>query len=195
MIDGATREVWAHRILFVVLALVFLFFRLLPLGEVIAPCGPDDSGCRLLAWFSHVPGPDLLLCIIFAWTMRRPDYLPVLLIAAVVLLEDLIVLRPPGLWTGLVVLVSEIIRSRVALTRELNFGVEWLLVSAMMVVMLIVYRMAFGLVLLPQPPFGFAMVQVIWSILCYPLVVFLSRVVLDLYKPGMGEVDAYGRRL
>lgn len=195
MIDGATREVWAHRILFVVLALVFLFFRLLPLGEVIAPCGPDDSGCRLLAWFSHMPGPDLLLCIIFAWTMRRPDYLPVLLIAAVVLLEDLIVLRPPGLWTGLVVLVSEIIRSRVALTRELNFGVEWLLVSAMMVVMLIVYRMAFGLVLLPQPPFGFAMVQVIWSILCYPLVVFLSRVVLDLYKPGMGEVDAYGRRL
>lgn len=195
MIDGATREVWAHRILFVVLALVFLFFRLLPLGEVIAPCGPEDTGCRLMAWFSHMPGPDLLLCIIFAWTMRRPDYLPVLLIAAVVLLEDLIMLRPPGLWTGLVVLVSEIIRSRVALTRELNFGVEWLLVSAMMVVMLIVYRMAFGLVLLPQPPFGFAMVQVIWSILCYPLVVFLSRVVLDLYKPGMGEVDAYGRRL
>ena len=195
MIDGATREVWAHRILFVVLALVFMFFRLLPLGEVIDPCGPEDTGCRLVAWFSHMPGPDLLLCIIFAWTMRRPDYLPVLLIAAVVLLEDLIVLRPPGLWTGLVVLVSEIIRSRVALTRELNFGVEWLLVSAMMVVMLIVYRMAFGLVLLPQPPFGFAMVQVIWSILCYPLVVFLSRVVLDLYKPGMGEVDAYGRRL
>ncbi len=195
MIDGATREVWAHRILFVVLALAFLFFRLLPLGEIIAPCGTEDTGCRLMAWFSHVPGPDLLLCIIFAWTMRRPDYLPVLLIAAVVLLEDLIVLRPPGLWTGLVVLVSEIIRSRVALTRELNFGVEWLLVSAMMVVMLIVYRLAFGLVLLPQPPFGFAMVQVIWSILCYPLVVFLSRVVLDLYKPGMGEVDAYGRRL
>jgi rod shape-determining protein MreD len=195
MIDGATREVWAHRILFVVLALVFLFFRLLPLGEVIAPCGPEATGCRLMAWFSHMPGPDLLLCIIFAWTMRRPDYLPVLLIAAVVLLEDLIMLRPPGLWTGLVVLVSEIIRSRVALARELNFGVEWLLVSAMMVVMLIVYRMAFGLVLLPQPPFGFAMVQVIWSILCYPLVVFLSRVVLDLYKPGMGEVDAYGRRL
>lgn len=195
MIDGATREVWAHRILFVVLALVFLFFRLLPLGEVIATCGPEATGCRLMAWFSHMPGPDLLLCIIFAWTMRRPDYLPVLLIAAVVLLEDLIMLRPPGLWTGLVVLVSEIIRSRVALTRELNFGVEWLLVSAMMVVMLIVYRMAFGLVLLPQPPFGFAMVQVIWSILCYPLVVFLSRVVLDLYKPGMGEVDAYGRRL
>ena len=160
-------------------ALALLFLRLLPLGSTAG----------------DLPGPDILLCLIFAWTMRRPDYLPVLLIAAVVLLEDLIMLRPPGLWTGLVVLVSEIIRSRVALTRELNFGVEWLLVSAMMVVMLIVYRMAFGLVLLPQPPFGFAMVQVIWSIVCYPVVVGLSRYVLDLHKPAMGEVDAYGRRM
>lgn len=195
MIDGASREVWGHRVLFVVLALVFLFFRLLPLGEASGLCPPDDSWCRFWVWLGQVPGPDLLLCIILAWMMRRPDYLPVLLIAVVVLVEDLILLRPPGLWTALVVLVSEIIRSRVALTRELNFSVEWLLVSAMMVAMLIVYRMAFGLVLLSQPPFGFAMVQVVWSILCYPVVVFLSRVVLDLYKPAMGEVDAYGRRL
>ena len=43
--------------------------------------------------------------------------------------------------------------------------------------------------------FGFAMVQVIWSIVCYPVVVFLSRYVLDLHKPAMGEVDAYGRRM
>lgn len=195
MIDGATREVWAHRVLFVVLALVFLFFRLLPLGEVAEACGAPGASCGLWGWLGQMPGPDLLLCIILAWMMRRPDYLPVGLIAVVVLAEDLILLRPPGLWTALVVLVSEIIRSRVALTRELNFGVEWLLVSAMMVGMLILYRMAFGLVLLPQPPFGFAFVQVIWSILCYPVVVFLSRVVLDLYKPAMGEVDAYGRRL
>lgn len=196
MIDGVTREVWLHRIVFVVLALVFLFFRLLPMGHATpAACGPEDGWCRALAWVGRMPGPDLLLCIVFAWTMRRPDYLPALLIAAVVLLEDLVLLRPPGLWTALVVIASEFIRSRVALTRELNFGVEWLLVSAMMVAMLILYRMAFGLVLLPQPPFGFAMVQVIWSILCYPAVVFLSRVTLDLYKPGMGEVDAHGRRL
>ena len=195
MIDGATREVWLHRVLFVVLALAFLFFRLLPLMDTAEPCGPEDSWCRLWAWISHMPGPDLLLCIIFAWTMRRPDYLPVLLIAAVVFVEDLILMRPPGLWTAIVLLASETIRNRVALTRELNFAVEWLLVSAMMVGMLILYRLAQGLVLLPQPAFGFAIVQVIWSILCYPVVVFLSRVVLDLYKPAMGEIDAYGRRL
>jgi len=196
MIDGATREVWLHRIVFVGLVVFLLFFRLMP-GENAhsAICQADDLWCPILGWLGRMPGPDLLLCIIFAWTMRRPDYLPALLIAAVVLFEDLILLRPPGLWTALVVLASEFIRGRVALTRELNFGVEWLLVSALMMAMLILYRMVFGLVLLPQPPFGYAVVQVIWSILCYPLVVFLSRVVLDLYKPATGEVDAYGRRL
>jgi rod shape-determining protein MreD len=81
------------------------------------------------------------------------------------------------------------------LTRELNFGVEWLLVAALMVAMLLTYRLLFAMLLVPQPPFGFAMIQVIWSILCYPVVVFLSRYVLDLYKPAMGEIDAYGRRM
>jgi rod shape-determining protein MreD len=39
------------------------------------------------------------------------------------------------------------------------------------------------------------MVQTLWSILCYPLVVAASRFAFDLRKPAMGEVDAYGRRL
>ena len=104
-------------------------------------------------------------------------------------------MRPPGLWTALVVIASEFVRARVALTRELNFGVEWLLVAGMMVAMLLVYRLVFAVVLMPQPAFGFAMVQVLWSILCYPAVVGLSRYLLDLHKPAMGEVDAYGRRM
>ncbi len=179
MIDGLTRSIWLHRLLFVAAALGLLFFRLLPLGSTAG----------------DLPGPDIVLCVVFAWTMRRPDYLPVLLIAAVVLLEDMILMRPPGLWTALVILASEFVRGRVALTRELSFGVEWLLVAGLMVGMLLSYRIAFAIVLLPQPGFGFAMVQVIWSIVCYPLVVAVSRYGLDLHKPAMGEIDDYGRRM
>ncbi len=179
MIDEATQSVWLHRLLFVAIALGLLFVRLLPLGSTAG----------------DLPGPDILLCIVFAWTMRRPDYLPAILIAVIVLLEDMILMRPPGLWTALVILASEFVRARVALTRELSFGVEWLLVAGLMVGVLLSYRIAFAIVMLPQPGFGFAMVQVFWSIVFYPAVVAVSRFVLDLHKPAMGEIDAYGRRM
>lgn len=170
---------WIFRALFLALALMLLFLRLLPLGH--AP--------------GALPGPDLLLCLILAWVVRRPDFLPMPLILGVILIEDLILMRPPGLWTAIVVLATEFLRGRVALTRELNFLVEWALVSGMMLGMMLTYRMVLGLAFVPQPAFGFAVVQVLWSVALYPLVVGMSRLVLDLRKPAMGEVDDFGRRV
>jgi rod shape-determining protein MreD len=179
MINGLRADPWGYRLLFIGLALLLLFLRLLPLG--------NTAGA--------FPGPDLLLCLTFAWIMRRPDFLPLGLLLPVFLIEDLILMRPPGLWTALVVLATEFLRSRTALTRELNFVTEWVLAGGLMIGMLILYRLAFAVVLLPQPPFGFAVVQVLWSILAYPVVVGLSRLAFDLRKPAMGEIDDYGRRL
>lgn len=179
MADGVRRTVWLYRGIFVGLALLSLFIRLLPLGTVAG----------------HLPGPDLLLCAMLAWVMRRPDYLPVLLITAIVLLEDVLLMRPLGLWTALVVLATEFLRSRSALTRELSFAVEWMLIAVLMVGLLVTYRLFFAVSFVPQTGFGFAMTQTIWSILCYPFVVMASRLILDLRKPAMGELDALGRRL
>lgn len=170
---------WVYRALFLAIAFLLLFLRLLPLGQ--------SAGA--------FPGPDLLLCLIMAWVVRRPDYLPLSMIVLVMLMEDLLLMRPPGLWTALVVLATEFLRSRVALTRELNFLVEWVLVSALMLGILLAYRVIFAAAFLPQPAFGFAVVQVLWSILVYPVVVGLSAMVLDLRKPATGEVDSFGRRL
>lgn len=177
--NGLTNATLRYRLLFVGLAVLLLFIRLLPV----------DSGKERL------PGPDLILCLICAWTMRRPDFLPIVLVAAVVLVEDLILMRPPGLWAGLVVLAAEFIRSRVALTRELTFPVEWLLVAGIMITLFLGYRLIFALAFIPQAGFRFAMIQVIWSMLCYPMVVAASRLMLDLHKPAMGEIDAYRRRM
>jgi rod shape-determining protein MreD len=179
MADGVRRRVWLYRGAFIAVALFILFLRLLPLGSV-----PGD-----------LPGPDLLLCVIMAWVMRRPDFLPVLLIAGIVFLEDVLLMRPLGLWTALVVLATEFLRSRAALTRELSFAVEWMLVAGLMIGLLLGYRLFFALSFLPQPGFGFALTQTLWSILCYPLVVMASRLALDLRKPALGELDDMGRRL
>ena len=179
MAEGWISSIWLHRLLFLVVAALLMFIKLLPLQSTAG----------------HLPGPDFLLCLILAWTVRRPEYLPVLMIAAVVLLEDMLLMRPPGLWTGLVILGSEFIRSRVALTRELNFGVEWLLVAGLMVAIFVTYRVVLAMSFLPQPAFGFALVQILWSVIAYPFVVAVSRYGLDLHKPATGELDAYGRPL
>jgi rod shape-determining protein MreD len=199
MWQAIRNSIWYYRGVFVVLALVLLFFRLLPLGAgndsfpwsaipnwIVTPFGVEPR-----PW----PGPDVLLCLAIAWVMRRPDYLPALLIALVFLVEDMVLLRPPGLWAALVLVATEFLRSRAALTRELSFSVEWLLAAGVMLALFMVNRIAFAIALMPQPGFGFALMQTIWSILCYPVVVILSSLLLDVRKPATGEVDSYGRRL
>ncbi|MDZ7907408.1 MAG: rod shape-determining protein MreD [Gemmobacter sp.] len=179
MVDPLRRDILLHRGIFVAVALALIFIRLMPMG------GLPGS----------LPGPDLLMCLILAWLLRRPDYLPALLIVAMVLLEDLLLMRPPGLWAALMLVGTEFLRSRIALTRELSFVVEWLFMAALMLAMFLGYRLILAVTFLPQVAFGYALAQVLASILFYPVVVWLSHVTLGVHKPGMGEVDEMGRRL
>ena len=179
MFEDISNKVWFYRAGFVVIALGLLFLRILPLGSMAGD------------W----PGPDLLLCLMLAWVTQRPDHLPTGLIALVVLAEDMVLMRPPGLWTAIVVLTTEFLRARSTLTRELGFMAEWLLIAGVMVAMLLAYRLAFAVTFMTQPGFGFAFAQTIGSVLMYPVIVWLLRVVMNLRKPSAGEVDAMGKRL
>ena len=96
MIGSPVRRRLVGQSLYVGLVLMSLFLRLRPI----------DPG--RVGW----PGPDLILCLTLAWVQRRPDYLPAGLVAAVILAEDLFMLRPPGLWAALTVLGAEFLRSR-----------------------------------------------------------------------------------
>ena len=177
--EGANSSVWIYRALFVALALVVLFLRLLPLG--------GSAG----GW----PGPDLLLCLMLAWVTQRPDHLPVFLIFAVVLTEDLILMRPPGLETAIVVLGTEFLRSRSALTRELGFAAEWFLIAGVMLGMMLANRLILAVAFVAQPGFGYVLTQTVGSILMYPVIVVILRIAINLRKPSTGEVDAMGRRI
>jgi rod shape-determining protein MreD len=179
MAEPIPAGVWAHRALYVAIAAALLFLRMLPLGSVAG------------RW----PGPDLLLCLTLVWVLRRPDYVPALLIALVVLLEDLLLMRPPGLWAALVVLAAEFLRARAALTRELTFVVEWLLVAGVILAATLGFRLVMALVMLPQVSLGQTLVQALATILCYPAVVVASRLAFGVRKPATGETDAYGRRM
>lgn len=176
--SGRTRR-WLLRLAFVVIALALILGRLMPLGA--------EAG----SW----PGPNLLLCVTLAWTLRRPEMMHPALIAVVVLAEDILLMRPPGLWTAIVVLATEFLRRRSAFARESNFISEWLVAAALIVGMELAYRFVFTLAFVPQVAFGYAMMGVATTILGYPLVVLATTLLMGLHKPATGEIDAYGRRL
>lgn len=171
--------VWAFRALFVALAVVLVILRMLPIRTL-----PET-----------IPAPDFLTCIACAWVLRRPDYVPAILIALVFLFEDFLLMRPPGLWSVIVLGGTEFLRSRMALMRELSLPVEWAMVSTVMVAMVLAYRLVYAAAFLDEPPLGLVALQLLGTILCYPFVVGASRLAFGLRKAATGEVDALGRRM
>lgn len=154
-----------------------LFIRIMPLSV--------EAG--------SLPGPDLLMVLCCAWTLRRPDHLPALLIAGTILVEDMLLMRPPGLWTAIMVVGTEFLRSRAAFSRELTLVSEWIMVTVVMLAMMLAYRIVLTVTLLPQPGLGMTLVQFLFSALAYPLVVLALKFGLGVHKPGTGEGDRYGR--
>jgi len=179
MADALFASARAYRALFFALAAITLFVRILPLST--------EPG--------SVPGPDIVLCLTFAWVLRRPEYVPALLIAAVVLLEDMLTMRPPGLWAAIVVLAAEVLRNRTALMRELAFPLEWAFVAAVIAAAMMAQRLVLALLSVPQVAPGPAAIHLLFTVLAYPLVVGLSQLLLGVRKTAPGEVDDRGRRL
>lgn len=179
MVDPVASTVWAYRGLYALLAAILLFIRLLPLQSIAG----------------NWPGPDLLLGLTLAWVLRRPDYVPVLLIAVVALLEDMLLMRPPGLCAALVVLAAEFLRNRAAATREYSFILEWAVVAITMSATVLGYRLLLAVAMLPQVSFAQTMIQLVITVMSYPLVVAISRAAFGVRKPATGEVDGLGRRL
>lgn len=179
MIDPFRRELWLWRALFVGIFLLALFLRLLPIQS--------EAG----RW----PAPDFLLALTFAWVLRRPDHLPALLIALVFLVEDLLFLRPPGLWAALVLMATEFLRSRAVFSREIGLAAEWLMVAVVIVVMTLACRLVLFAAMVPQPGLMPVVAQMAGTILVYPFVVAAARLALGLRKPATGELDQRGRRL
>jgi len=140
-----------------------------------------------------LPAPDLLTSITFAWVLRRPQYVPTLLVALVFLVSDVLFMRPLGLWTALTVLAVEFLRRREANVRERTFPLEWAMVAGVLLAMTLANRLVLTVFLVNQAGLGLSILQMIITILAYPLVVLMSRFVLSVQKMTPGETDARGR--
>lgn len=169
------RGLWRYRFLFAVLAALVGFVQLLPLSP-----GPGQ-----------LPGPDIILLIALSWTIMRPEVVPVLFVAVVLLVADLLFMRPPGLWTALAVLACEFLRSRRVLLRSAPFLIEWLLVAGLITAMTVANGLILTIFAVPQPTVGLTVIRMMFTILAYPLVVILAGRAFGLRTPpGERELEA-----
>ncbi|MBN9889197.1 rod shape-determining protein MreD [Salipiger abyssi] len=179
MAEARPARIWIMRGTFVGLSLLVMFYHLLPL-DMMPP---------------RYAGPDLLVALCFAWALRRPDYVPALSVAGVMLLADILFQRPPGLWAALVLLATEFLKSRDRRDRESTFAMEWIAVATVLLAITIAYRLVLGLLIVPSGTSFLALMRYAVTVLCYPLVVIVSQYLLGVRRMAPGDFDHAGRSL
>ena len=172
--DSETRGLWTYRLLFVVLCIGLVAYRLVPLG---------------VGEYPLLPGPDLMLALTLAWLLRQPDTVPPLIIVGVMLLADFVFMRPPGLWALLVLLVTEYLRRRRATMAEMPFFLEWLTVGAAIFALLILNRLALAVLIVEQGSLGRVVLHGLVTIAVYPIVVGISKYVLGVHMLGPQDTE------
>jgi len=164
---------WAMRALFVVLCGCVMFVQILPVSH----------------WPPKVAGPDILVAMTFAWAVRRPDYVPLLLVALVALFADLLLQRPPSLWAALMVVGTETLRRRSPALRDLSFVAEWISVAGTIIFITVANRLILAVMMVDQAPLGLTVMQLLATLLAYPLVAFVSHAIFGVRKRRVRDMD------
>ncbi|MGB3178781.1 MAG: rod shape-determining protein MreD [Albidovulum sp.] len=179
MIDPISASRVGYRGLFVLLSLVIIFAQILPLNTIPA----------------QFPGPDFLLCITLVWVQRRPDYVPALIVALVFVLEDLLTMRPPGLWPLIVLIGTEFLRRREATLRDMPFVLDWIMTSGVIIAMVAANWLILFVFIVPNAGIGPVILQALATMVAYPIVVLITLFAIGVRRVAKGEVDALGHRL
>ncbi|WP_170333461.1 rod shape-determining protein MreD [Ruegeria arenilitoris] len=176
--DSQTSQLWLKRGLYLFLAALILFLHLLPLDTK-----PDR-------W----PFPDLLIALTFVWVLRRPEFVPTLLVAFVMLMADLLLQRPPGLLAALVVLGATYLRSAAFGLRDSGFVGEWSTVAAVITTIFLLNRVILAILSVQQAALGPVVIQVVLTIAVYPLIVLFTQNGLGVRRKSSAETGALGAR-
>ena len=189
MAERNTTRLLGKRLIYVALWLGLIFLHLLPI-DAARPSPLSAPSFLERIW----TGPDLHLAITFAWVLRRPEYVPPLLVAVTFLMSDLLLQRPPGLWAALALLGSEALRSRAPGLRDLTFPVEWLNVATMTLALFLGYRIILGVMMIETGPLSPTLMQALVTIAVYPVVVALSQLLFGVRKLAPGDIDGMEAR-
>jgi rod shape-determining protein MreD len=115
-------------------------------------------------------------------------------IAVVWFLSDLLLMRPPGLMTALVILGAEYLIKRGAGLRDASFLGEWTAVALTIIGITVLYRTTLWLFAVDQAQLSLSVIQAALTIAAYPVIAGFTHYVLGVRKLAPGDSDAIGGR-
>jgi rod shape-determining protein MreD len=138
--------------------------------------------------------PDLLYCLVVAWTVRSPAAAPLWAVVLLGLFGDLMLSRPPGLGALGLMLAAEALRVRAARFRGAPFVLEWMAAIAAFAAMLAGIDLVLRGTLAQGAGLAALAAHVVATAIAYPLVVAGLAWGLGLRAPrGVRPGDRLGR--
>ena len=162
-----SERIWIYRTIFTTLSVFVILTNLMPLQTT-----PQ-------AW----PWPNILLLIIFCWSLREPNFVPVPLVAVILLLQDLLLHRPPGLLSGITIIVLIWIKIITASSDDKSFLAEWVRVSLAFAAISLIYHLLLSLSLVTTTELRISLIQTIFNICMYPFIVLVSQHIFRVKRP------------
>lgn len=173
MAEQTANRPFSYWALYAGLGILVVFIQLLPL---------ETTPRRWAA-------PDYMMCLAYAWVLRRPDAVPALLVATLILLGDFLFQRPPGLWAAFVLIGLEVLRSRAIFMRGGTFLLEWFTVIVVMGLVVMAHRLALLIFLIEPAPASLDASLFLSTAFAYPLIVAASHFLFGVRKAAPGEYD------
>ena len=162
-----SERIWIYRIIFLIVSIFLVLTNLMPLQTT-----PQS-------W----PWPNILLLVIFCWSLREPNFVPIPLITVVVLSQDFLLHRPPGLFSGITILILVWIKAITASSDDKSFLAEWVRVVLAFAAISLINHLVLTLSFVTTTELKISLIQVIMNISTYPFVVLISHHIFRVKRP------------
>lgn len=163
MIDLPTR-LFKLRFIYLAIIILFLFLQTLP----------NQTN------FDYIFIPDVMLSLTFVWIVRRPDIIGPILLTLTFLFADILLQRPPALWSLIVLCIGMFLRARAAEFKENFFIYEWATAAGLIICCYTLQYIAMKITAIPVYDAGPILIQTASTIILYPIFVWLFRPLLEL---------------
>lgn len=141
----------------------------------------------------RMPGPDLLFCLVVAWTIRRPGEAALWAVLTLGLAGDVLLSRPVGLGALALLFAAEAARSSAVAIQSGVFLAEWTTAASLFAAVALAQQAAMNLVFLDGPGLLPLAAQFVATAAAYPFVAAALALGFGMRAPRRVREDRLGR--